>query len=165
MKKLIWKIFFKFKQGTCPWMAFAWNFFGIFMIFLGGFVGQIIYREYIVFRGSNISCSLANGKNTSRPVPEPLKRRVQRAPGASTGESDFPHCFRVAFFVCLFAAVYGHEDETNADRLTRFQLAGLLSCRGRRPMKVSVDRGQGGCTLSHTVNHHHQVTAVRKRCV
>ena len=21
--------FFKFNQGTCPWMAFAWNFFGI----------------------------------------------------------------------------------------------------------------------------------------
>ena len=59
VKKLIWKIFFKFKQGTCPSMAFAWNFFGIFMIFLGGSVGQIIYREYIVFRGSNISCSLA----------------------------------------------------------------------------------------------------------
>ena len=58
-EKLIWKIFLKFKQGTCPWMAFAWNFFGIFMIFLGGSVGQIIYREYIVFRGSNISCSPA----------------------------------------------------------------------------------------------------------
>ena len=29
--------------------------------FLGGSVGQIIYREYIVFRGSNISCSLACG--------------------------------------------------------------------------------------------------------
>ena len=26
-EKLIWKIFFKFKQGTCPWMAFAWIFF------------------------------------------------------------------------------------------------------------------------------------------
>ena len=26
-------------------------------------MGQIIYREYIVFRGSNISCSLANGQN------------------------------------------------------------------------------------------------------
>ena len=37
-EKLIWTIFFKFKQGTCPWMAFAWNFFG-------GSVGQIIYRE------------------------------------------------------------------------------------------------------------------------
>ena len=32
------------------------------MIFFrgGGSVGQIIYREYIVFRGSNISCSLAS---------------------------------------------------------------------------------------------------------
>ena len=25
-------------------------------------MGQIIYREYIVFRGSNISCSLASGE-------------------------------------------------------------------------------------------------------
>ena len=58
-ERLIWKIFFKFKQGTCPSMAFAWIFFGIFMIFVGGSVGQIIYREYTVFRGSNISCSLA----------------------------------------------------------------------------------------------------------
>ena len=62
-EKLIRKIFFKFKQGTCPWMAFAWIFFGIFSdFFLGRSVGQIIYREYIVFRGSNISCSLAWGK-------------------------------------------------------------------------------------------------------
>ena len=35
-------------------------FSGFFWFFLGGSVGQIIYREYIVFRGSNISCSLAN---------------------------------------------------------------------------------------------------------
>ena len=34
-------------------------FSGFFWFFLGGSVGQIIYREYIVFRGSNISCSLA----------------------------------------------------------------------------------------------------------
>ena len=61
VKKIIWKFFFKFKQGTCPWMAFAWKFFGIFRNFLRGSVGQIIYREYIVFRGSNISCSLATG--------------------------------------------------------------------------------------------------------
>ena len=26
-EKLIWKIFFKFNQGTCHWMAFAWIFF------------------------------------------------------------------------------------------------------------------------------------------
>ena len=38
-EKLIWKIFFKFKQGTCPWMAFAWNFFGIFLIFFRGVCG------------------------------------------------------------------------------------------------------------------------------
>ena len=34
------------------------NFSGFFWFFWGGSVGQIIYREYIVFRGSNISCSL-----------------------------------------------------------------------------------------------------------
>ena len=28
--KLIRNFFFKFNQGTCPWMAFAWNCFGIF---------------------------------------------------------------------------------------------------------------------------------------
>ena len=33
-EKLIWKFFSKFNQGTCPWMAFASNFFGIFLIFL-----------------------------------------------------------------------------------------------------------------------------------
>ena len=60
---ILWKtdleIFFKFTQGSCPWMAFAWKFSWIFLIFWGGSVGQIIYREYIVFQGSNISCSLA----------------------------------------------------------------------------------------------------------
>ena len=54
-EKLIRKIFFKFKQGTCPWMAFAWNFFGILKIFfLGGSVGQIIYREYKQYFGAQI---------------------------------------------------------------------------------------------------------------
>ena len=48
-EKLIWKFFFKFNQGTCPWMAFALIFFGIYLIF---FTGNIS-------RGSNISCSLA----------------------------------------------------------------------------------------------------------
>ena len=38
-EKLIWKFFFKFKQGTCPWMAFAWNFFRIFLIFSRGVCG------------------------------------------------------------------------------------------------------------------------------
>ena len=43
--------------------ALGWPLLGIFSgfvwFFLGGSVGQIIYREYRVFRGSNISCSLA----------------------------------------------------------------------------------------------------------
>ena len=30
-KKLIWKFFFNFSQDTCPWVAFAWIFFGIFL--------------------------------------------------------------------------------------------------------------------------------------
>ena len=42
-------------------MAFAWIFFRDFSKKkLEGSVGQIMYREYIVFRGSNISCSLAS---------------------------------------------------------------------------------------------------------
>ena len=58
-EKLMWKFFFKFNQDTCPWMAFSWIFFRDFSNFLeGGFVGQIIYREYVVFRDSDISCSL-----------------------------------------------------------------------------------------------------------
>ena len=63
-EKLIKKFFFKFNQGTCPWVAFAWNFVRIFQIFLKGSVGHIIYREYIVFRASNISCSLASAGST-----------------------------------------------------------------------------------------------------
>ena len=35
-KKLIWKFFFKFNQGRCPWMAFAWNFSGNFSHFCMG---------------------------------------------------------------------------------------------------------------------------------
>ena len=38
-EKLIWKIFLKFNQGTCPWMAFAWIFFGIFFFFFKGVFG------------------------------------------------------------------------------------------------------------------------------
>ena len=33
-EKLNWKIFFKFNQGTYPWMAFAWNFFRDFSDFV-----------------------------------------------------------------------------------------------------------------------------------
>ena len=61
VKKIMWKFPYKFNQSTWPWMAFAWNFFVISLrkTLLRGSVGQIIYREYIVFRGSNISYSLA----------------------------------------------------------------------------------------------------------
>ena len=65
-EKLIWNFSFKFNQGMCPWTAFAWNFFWIFLIFLRGSVGPIIYREYIVFQGSNISCSLATSTECSK---------------------------------------------------------------------------------------------------
>ena len=60
-EKLIWKFFFTLNQSTCPWMAFAYIFSRIFLIFLRGSVWQIIHREYIVFRDLNISCSLATG--------------------------------------------------------------------------------------------------------
>ena len=39
------------------------EFFPDFSIFLRRSVGQIIYREYIVFRGSNIFCSLATAQS------------------------------------------------------------------------------------------------------
>ena len=42
-----------------PLRGLCQDFFGIFLISWGRSVGQIIYREYIVFRGLNISCSLA----------------------------------------------------------------------------------------------------------
>ena len=42
--------------GWPAWIAF---FFLFFFIYIVGSVGQIVYREYIVFRDSDISCSLA----------------------------------------------------------------------------------------------------------
>ena len=39
-KKLIRKFFFKFNEGTCPWMAFAWIFSPDFSDFLGVGVGM-----------------------------------------------------------------------------------------------------------------------------
>ena len=51
------------QPGYVPLDALCLHFFsGFFFKNLrrgGGSVGQIIYREYIVFQGSNISCSLA----------------------------------------------------------------------------------------------------------
>ena len=62
-EKKIWTIFFKFSQGMCSWMAFARNFFGFFFsyTFFRGFVRHINNREYVPFRSSNISCSMAGG--------------------------------------------------------------------------------------------------------
>ena len=61
LRTIIWKFFFKFSQGSCPWIAFACIFFGIFIIFFlkggGGSMGQIICRKYTVYRALNISCS------------------------------------------------------------------------------------------------------------
>ena len=81
-EKLIRKFFFKFNQGMCPWMAFAWNFFrDLKKFFLMGSVGQIIHREYIVFRGSNISCSLAY-----QPCDNPLGLTGLKAPTNQKGK-------------------------------------------------------------------------------
>ena len=60
----------KFPLNSPRVRALGWPLLGIFSrffwFFLGGSVGQIICREYIVFRGSNISCSLvcSEGKDT-----------------------------------------------------------------------------------------------------
>ena len=48
------------------WLLLGIFFLQIFWFFWGGFVGQIIDREYIVFRGSNIFCSLATWTHTDR---------------------------------------------------------------------------------------------------
>ena len=61
---ILWKtdqeIFLQIQPGYVPLDVLCLEFFpGFFWFFWGGSVGQIIYREYIVFRGSNISCSLA----------------------------------------------------------------------------------------------------------
>ena len=59
-EKLIWENFFEFNQGTCPWMAFAWIFFGIFlMIFMRGVCWANYLKGIYSISGSNISCSLA----------------------------------------------------------------------------------------------------------
>ena len=55
--KLTWKFFFKFNQGTCPSMAFAWNFSGFFWFLKKNFrgsVGQIIYKVYIIYSISGL---------------------------------------------------------------------------------------------------------------
>ena len=60
-------------------MTFAWFFFRDFSdFFLGGSVGQTIYREYIVFRGSNISCSLASAISVMAAQCGPLSNDVSR---------------------------------------------------------------------------------------
>ena len=53
-------------------------FSGFFWFFLGGSVGLIIYREYIEFRGSNISCSLACWVvHNASPAPPPCPQSVK----------------------------------------------------------------------------------------
>ena len=58
----------KFSLNSTRVRALGWSLLGIlsgfFWFFWGGSVRQIIYREYIVFRGSNISCSLATAKRS-----------------------------------------------------------------------------------------------------
>ena len=93
-KKLIHKFYFKFNQGTCPWMVFACNFFGIFLKkknFEGGQWGQIIYREYVVFRGSYISCSQASAS----------ARALVAARECSIWDKPIVHFFFIFFFLQL----------------------------------------------------------------
>ena len=59
-KKPIWKVFFKFSQGTCPWMIFAWNLFGVSpppkkkKKKLWGLWAKSLIGNKIVFRGSEM---------------------------------------------------------------------------------------------------------------
>ena len=54
-EKIIWNFFFKFTQGTCLCMAFAWIFFLIFLTFFEGglwgksFMGNIEYFGAQIF--------------------------------------------------------------------------------------------------------------------
>ena len=57
-EKLIWK-FFPTRVGALGWPLPGFFFRDFSKKKLEGSVGQIMYREYIVFRGSNSSCSLA----------------------------------------------------------------------------------------------------------
>ena len=70
MKKIIGKFFFKFSQGMCSWVAFAWIFFsGFFLFFFLFFFGgggdlwgiSVTGSNNRVFRNSDISCSLVTG--------------------------------------------------------------------------------------------------------
>ena len=60
---ILWKTDLEIKKkiqpGYMPLDGLCLEFLGDFSNFFRGICGQIIYREYIVFRGSNISCSLA----------------------------------------------------------------------------------------------------------
>ena len=50
VKNWFGKFFFKFNQGICPWMAFAWIFFWIFLVVLGkSFIGNIWYFGAQIF--------------------------------------------------------------------------------------------------------------------
>ena len=60
VKKIICTFSLKFSQGTCPWIAIDWNYFGIFFFFSkkkkiegGGSVGHIIYKVHVVLQGSS----------------------------------------------------------------------------------------------------------------
>ena len=54
-EKPVWKFFFKFNQGTCPQMAFAWDFFPDFFYFFEGdpwdesFIGNTQYFGAQIF--------------------------------------------------------------------------------------------------------------------
>ena len=60
------------------WPLLGFFFLGIFLILLRGSVEQIIYRENIVFRGSNISCSLASTERMGTAALSPFVRSDPR---------------------------------------------------------------------------------------
>ena len=110
VEKPIWKFFFQFNQGTCPWMASAIIFSGYFKKNLGGSVGQIIYREYIVFWHQNISCSLATSlptmsqKSTRKRAIDYLCCSLGEGPAGTMlgGLGGMPNCAGTAYQINNF---------------------------------------------------------------
>ena len=121
-EKLIWKIFFKFKQGTCPWMAFAWNFFGIFLIFLfffwrGGRVcGQIIYREYIYF-GAQIFPVVWPVRTIIPPLPPCCVSKQTMDEAESCIHANSRHEVNITLRPSLIICPWRHKGSSTTSRL------------------------------------------------
>ena len=86
-------------HGLCLEFFFPW----VFWFYLGGSVGQIIYREYVAFQGLNISCSLASDFfsharifGSPHPLRPPSNQFHSFRPGSvHSGSAGWDNCRRV----------------------------------------------------------------------